>query len=361
MRIRQCNLCKSYNVAGKCILLLLAVAFMLAIAGCGALKPTRYEASFLQLFDTKTTIVAYTTDKDEFSRHVQLIYDSLDEYHKLYDIYNSYDGINNLKTINDQAGKAPVKVDRRIIDLLKCAIKFHDETDGNINVAFGSVLRIWHDYRERGMEDPDEAELPPLEELEKAARHTDIDKVIINEEASTVFLEDAEMSLDVGAIAKGYAVEQVSRIAKENGFTSGLISVGGNVQAIGTKGQNGEPWNVGIQNPETGSDLPDVHVLDITDMSLVTSGVYERYYTVDGRDYHHIIDPDTLFPSDEYKSVSIVCPDSGMADALSTAVFSMSVEEGARLIESISDTEAFWVLSSGEYKYSRHFRDFLKK
>ena len=107
-------------------------------------------------------------------------------------------------------------------------------------MAFGAVLRIWHDYRERGMEDPDAAELPPMDELEKASEHTDINKVVIDEETSTVFLADPEMSLDVGAIAKGYAVEQVSRIAAENGFTTGLISVGGNVRAIGSKENAGK-------------------------------------------------------------------------------------------------------------------------
>lgn len=349
----------------KCVSLLMAVILVasicLGLSGCGAKKPVRYEATFLRLFDTKTTIIAYTYDKEEFSGHAQLIYDSLEEYHRLYDIYDDYEGINNLKTINDQAGKAPVKVDRRIIDLLKYAKEWYEKTDGEINVAFGAVLRIWHDYRERGMEDPDAAELPPMDELEKASEHTDINKVVIDEETSTVFLADPEMSLDVGAIAKGYAVEQVSRIAAENGFTTGLISVGGNVRAIGSKENAGKPWNVGIQNPDPGKGSSELHILDVVDASVVTSGIYERYYTVDGKDYHHIIDPDTLYPSDGFKSVSIVCRDSGMADVLSTAVFNMSLEEGMAFIESIPDAEAFWVLNSGEFRYSSHFRDYIKR
>ncbi len=354
------NFYKTQNII-KYAILVLAAAFILGLTACGTKKPVRYEATFLKLFDTKTTIIAYTADKDEFSRHAQLIYDNLEQYHQLYDIYNSYDGINNLKTVNEQAGKAPVKVDRRIIDLLKFARQWHDKTGGKVNAAYGAVLRIWHDYRERGMEDPDDAELPPLEMLQEASKHTDINKVIIDEAASTVYLEDPEMSLDVGAIAKGYAVEQVSRIAIENGFTSGLISVGGNVRAIGAKDENARPWNVGVQNPDVADNQADVHILDMIDASLVTSGVYERYYTVNGKDYHHIIDPDTLFPSDEYKSVTILCKDSGAADALSTAVFNMSFEEGAEFIESLPDTEAFWILGSGEFLYSSHFRDHLKK
>lgn len=334
---------------------------ILNTTACGQQKLTRYEATFLQLFDTKTTIVAYTNSKDEFEGHSRLIYDTLKEYHQLYDIYNSYEGINNIKTINDNAGKAPVKVDKRIIDLLNYSKQWYDKTDGNVNVAFGAVLRIWHDYRERGMEDPDLAELPPMDRLVEAARHTDINSIIINEEESTVYLADPEISIDVGAVAKGYATEQVSRIAMEAGFTSGLISVGGNVRAIGTKGADGKPWNVGIQNPEASQDLPNLHILDISDASLVTSGIYERYYTVDGVDYHHIIDPDTLFPSTGYKSVSILCSDSGMADALSTAVFNMDIEQGMKFIEGLEGAEAFWVLKNGEFRYSSHFEEYIRK
>lgn len=341
-------------------LFFLTLALLLNTAACGKQELTRYEATFLQLFDTKTTIVAYTNDKEKFAQHSKLIYDTLNEYHQLYDIYNSYEGINNIKTINDNAGKAPVKVDKRIIDLLKFSKEWYERTDGKVNVAFGAVLRIWHDYRERGMQDPDSAELPPMERLEEAARHTDINKMIINEEESTVYLADPEMSIDVGAVAKGYAAEQVSRIAFEAGFKSGLISVGGNVRAIGAKGAGQDPWNVGIQNPEEDQDQPNLHILNITDASLVTSGIYERYYTVDGTNYHHIIDPDTLFPSVGYKSVSILCRDSGMADALSTAVFNMDIDQGMRLIESLDGAEAFWVLSDGEFRYTSHFRDYIR-
>ena len=96
-------------------------------------------------------------------------------------------------------------------------------------------------------------------------------------------------------------------------------------------------------------------------MSLVTSGVYERYYTVDGKRYHHIIDPETLMPSELFQSVSIVCKDSGMADALSTSIFNMTLEEGKNLIESLEDTEAFWILNDGTYEYSSGFEAYIRK
>ena len=336
------------------------VILAINLAACAEPKEDkkRYEAEVLMLFDTVTQVIGYTDNEEEFNEQVNLIYDNLEEYHQLYDIYNSYDGINNVKTINDQAGIAPVKVDGRIIDLLLFSKEAYEMTGGKVNVALGAVLRIWHEHREAGIEDPENATLPDMDQLMKASEHTDISKVIIDEENSTVYLTDPKMSLDVGAIAKGYATEQVSKMAEKNGFASALISVGGNVRSIGVRG-DGTPWKVGIQNPidQSGEDISKVN---LTDAALVTSGVYERYYVVNGKNYHHIIDPDTLYPADYYASVTILCPDSGLADALSK-VFIMPFDQGLALIESLPDTEAVWVFPNGEVKTSSHFEDYISK
>lgn len=322
-------------------------------------EKTRYSAQFLELFNTATQIVGYYEEKEDFSNLANLIYGALEEYHKLYDIYNNYEGINNMKTINDNAGIAPVKVDQKIIDLLLFAKEGYEITEGRMNVALGPVLKVWHDYRTEGIDDPSAAKLPPMELLEEKMKHTDINKLIINEEEQTVYLEEKEMSLDVGSIAKGYATEKVCQLAIENGYTSALVSVGGNVRAVGFKDGEGAPWNVGIQDPEVAD--ANVHVVSITDASLVTSGVYQRYYTVDGKQYHHIIDPATLMPSDYFLSASILCEDSGMADVLSTAIFNMSYEEGVKYIDSIEGVEAVWILKSGEIKYSSDFERYIIK
>lgn len=335
--------------------------FALTLFACGAEEEKRYEAQFLELFDTVTQIVAYTDSKEAFTEQATLIKEDMTAYHQLYDIYHDYEGVANLKTINDNAGKQPVKVDRRILDLLLFAKEAYALTGGEVNVAFGAVLSIWHEYRTEGTEDPANAKLPPYELLEAASRHTDISKIIIDEANSTVFLADPEMSLDVGAVAKGYATEQVSRRARERGFTSGLISVGGNVRILGVKGKSGKLWNVGVQNPDPESGESNLHIAYISDRSLVTSGNYIRYYTVDGKEYHHIIDPKTLYPSEYFTAVTIICEDSGMADALSTAVYNMPYEQGLALIESLPDTEAFWIMPDGEQRFSSGFRDFLAK
>lgn len=345
----------------KVVAVIITITIAMSVAACGTKKKTRYEAEFLGLFDTLTKIVAYTDSKDEFTKYSQLIHDRLKEYNDDYDIYNDYKGINNIKTINDNAGIKPVKVDKKIIDLLLLAKDEYKNTNGKLNVAMGSVLSIWHKYREDGINDEKNAALPPRDKLLDAAKHTDINKVIIDTVNSTIFLEDKAMSLDVGAIGKGYATEQVAQIAIKNGFTSGLLSVGGNIRAIGNKDTDNSAWNLGIQNPDKESTNTNLCVVNLTDSSLVTSGDYERYYIVNGKQYHHIIDPVTLYPADYFHAVTIICKDSGRADALSTAVFNMPFEEGEKFINNLPDTEALWVMKNGEIKYSANFKKFIKK
>lgn len=347
----------------KIIAIILIIIMVFNLGACSNIKEKRYQASFLDVFDTVTTIVGYDKNKEEFARHAQMIHDKLKEYHELYDIYNNYDGINNIKTINDNAGKSPIKVDSKIIDLLKFSKEAYKLLDGKLNVTLGAVLAVWHDYREAGLNDPDKAVLPPMDVLKEKSKHTDINDLIIDEAKSTVYLKDPEMSLDVGAIAKGYATEKVCEYISKEGFTNGTISVGGNVRTIGSKleGKNKEEaWSIGIQNPDLESKDKNLCILNLKDYSLVTSGVYERYYTVNGKQYHHIIDPDTLMPAEYFLSVSIVCKDSGMADALAK-VFNMPYEQGLKLIESLKDTEALWVFKDGSMKSSPGFDKFIKK
>ncbi|MGO5113570.1 FAD:protein FMN transferase [Candidatus Avoscillospira sp. LCP25S3_F1] len=333
------------------VLVLCALLCGCAAAPAGQGEPQRYEASFLTLFDTVTTMVGYADSEEAFTAQAQQIHDGLLEYHQLYDIYNDYDGINNLKTVNDNAGVAPVEVDGKILDMLEFSRELYEETGGRVNVAMGSVLALWHDAREAGIDDPANAVLPDQAALEEAARHTDWSNVVIDEEAGTVYLSDPEMSLDVGAIAKGYAVERVCETAP----SGMLISVGGNVRATGPK-PDGSPWVVGIENPDGGDFL---HTLYVEDSSVVTSGDYQRYYLVDGKRYHHIIDPDTLYPATQWRSVSIVGVDSGLADGLSTALFTLSQEDGQKLLDQF-DAEALWMTQDGTLLYSPGFQAMVR-
>jgi thiamine biosynthesis lipoprotein len=328
----------------------------LLLSGCtGVREPERkqYNATFLTLFDTVTTVVGLAQSQEAHMQTAQKIHDELLIYHQLFDIYNDYEGLNNLKTVNDHAGVAPVVVDRAVIDLLLDCKTYYELTDGLVNVAMGSVLALWHEARSDGLNDIVNAYLPEQSDLEKAAAHTDIDCVVIDEEASTVYITDPCVRLDVGAIAKGWSVQRVA----ENAPAGLMISVGGNVCATGPKDENGTPWRVGIQNPDGGESY--LHTLNITKQSVVTSGDYQRCYMVDGKIYHHIIDPVTLYPSTYWRSVTILCEDSGLADALSTALFLLPYEEGLALLESCG-AEALWVNEAGEKFYSSGFEAFIR-
>ncbi len=192
----------------------------------------RYTATFLDVFDTRTEIVGFAKSKDEFAKDAQLIKDELIRYNKLYDIYNDYPGVNNIKTINDNAGVKPVKVDPDIISLIEFSIDTYYETDGAVNIALGSVLSLWHKERMIGMDDPDRAKLPDEDELKKAALHTDITNIVIDRENSTVFLSDPDMSLDVGSTGKGYAMQRVLEYAREKELNNILLSLGGNISCV---------------------------------------------------------------------------------------------------------------------------------
>ncbi len=327
-----------------------------ALVGCQGMsgKYSKHSDSLFDVFNTLITVVAYTRSEQEFDSCFATMRGRFRELHQLYDIYNDYQGINNVKTINDNAGVQPVKVDSEIIDLLLFAKDWYRRTGGKTNVAMGAVLKIWHDYREQGQSDPENAKLPPLEDLREAEKHTDIDKVIVDTENSTVYLADPEMSLDVGAVAKGYATEIVAREMAEAGLKSALISSGGNIRAIG-KPLDGvrERWGVGIQNPDE-SIVPDeqniLDVIFINDSSVASSGDYMRYYVVNGRVLHHIIDPATLMPADYYRAVTVMTAHAGVADFLSTTLFLLPFEQSRALAESLDGVEAVWVMPDGEVK-----------
>lgn len=342
----------------KLLSVLLSLAMLLPCAAFSSCEkpPEKFSEYSFDYFDTVTTITGYAESQEAFDEIAEDVLAELGEYHRLFTIYHRFEGLENLCTVNELADgqHRTVTVDRRIVDMLLYAKEMYTKTNGRVNIAMGSVLSIWHDYRAMGMNDPASAELPPMDKLTEAAEHTDINCLVIDEENATVTITDPAMRLDVGAIAKGYAVEMVARSMEERGITGFVLNVGGNVRTVGSKG-DGTPWIVGIENPDEEAKDPYFAYLGLSGLSLVTSGSYQRYYTVAGKRYHHIIDPTTLLPAEGYLSVSVICQSSAAADALSTALFCMTPAEGLALVESLPDTEAHWVMSDGTKQVSSGF------
>ena len=343
------------------ISLILCVGICLSFSSCGTNLEKYSEYSF-DYFDTVTTITGYAESEEDFAAVCESVFESLSEYHRLFDIYLRYDGMENLCTINatENGAHRTISVDERIMDMLLFSVEMHEKTGGKVNIAMGSVLSLWHDYREMGEGDPRKAELPPMDRLQEASLHTDIESLILDKENVTVTITDPKMTLDVGAIAKGYAVEMIARSLEENGISGYVLNVGGNVRTIGKKA-DGDAWTVGIENPDNDENSPYLTYLYLAGESVVSSGSYQRYYVVNGKEYHHIIDSETLMPAEGFRSVSVVCMDSGLGDALSTALFCMGFEDGMALVESLENVEALWLFRDGTVKVSSGFDAYTEK
>lgn len=347
----------------KILLFTIVLLLIISLIGCSA-PMQQYQTEFIDTFDTVVRVIGYATTQQEFADTAQIVYDNFTNMHMLFDIYNDYEGISNIKAINDNAGVAPVVVDALIIDLISQSKQWYSETNGAVNIALGPVLKIWHDYRTAGIEDPASAELPEKSALEYAAKFTDIDKVIVDKKNSTVYIEQG-MRLDVGAIAKGFATQVTADLLEESGIDNVLISAGGNVKAIGQPGDERSKWGVGIKDPSSTLyySTSEANLLDVAfvaGLSVVTSGSYERFYIVNGFTYHHIIDAKTLFPAAHYSSVTVVTKNATAADVLSTALFIMPIEQAMAFVEAMDDTQALWVTLSGEVITSSGMTPYLR-
>lgn len=352
--------------------ILTLLTLLLALSACSSKNEDpeygRYSnTSITSGFDTTMTLLAYTESEEAFNTYFEMLKDTFWEYHIQFDIYNKYEGINNLKTINDNAGIEPVKVDDVIIQLLLEAKKYTEISD-YFDITFGAVFKVWHNYREKGIELNSQGELgpvPTIEELEAAAQYVGWEYVEINEDNNTVFITKEGVSLDVGAIAKGYATEMVARKLEAAGLKYAIVSGGGNIRTIGKKVD--QPWLIGIQEPSLAVDTPSVEVFSLeTSTSVVTSGDYQRTYTgTDNITYSHLINPNTLFPETHFRSVSVITENSTLADILSTSLFMMNYEEGQKFVEDYNNKypenkiDVVWIVDDNPDWYQKGDFDYM--
>ena len=296
-------------------------------------------------FDTFFSLQQCYLSEDEFSSAFQEASEYFRYCNDLFDIYHDCPGMNNLKTVNDMAGKEPVSVEPEIIGMLKEAKEMYELSRGRMDITMGSLLSLWHECRTEAVDGI--GAVPDPDAVQAAAAQRGWDSIVIDEAAGTVYIADPAVQLDAGAIAKGWAVEHTAQLLQSHGITTGAVNGGGNIRTLGAK-QNGKPWRTGLQDPAGTGALVTVTCLD--EESVATSGDYERFFTgEDGQRYHHIIDPDTGYPAQYWHSVSIVTQRSDLADALSTALFTMTLEEGNALLQTMRqkypgmEFEAVWI------------------
>lgn len=249
--------------------------------------------------------------------------------------------------LNHAQGQS-VQVHEDTYFVIQRAKEYFALTGGYFDPTLGSVVQLWKIGTE-------EARIPSPEEIKKALIHVDGSQIELLEDLQVRIPEGTV--LDLGAIAKGYAADEVERIAKEEGVTSAIFDLGGNVLALGDK--SGKDFRIGIQEPF--SDIvrgSPFAILSLSDQTVVTSGDYERFFEEDGKRYHHILDFRTGYPVDnELASVSIITDSSIRADALGTAVYAMGMEKGKAFVESQKDMEAIFVTRSKKITVTTGLKD----
>lgn len=331
-----------------------ALLLSLCLAGCGAEQ--KHTQTYYTWFDTVTTVTMYGSVQS-FDEVCAIVEPILERYHRAGDIYHEYAGEINARTLNDLAGEGPRSVSPELMELLEFGREMYDATDGMCNIAMGSVFSLWHDCREEALSGAP-ARVPSDAELLYAAQHADIRDMILDTANGTAELADPEMSIDLGAVAKGYAAEKAARALEDAGYEHIALNVGGNVRTVGPKNRR-EDWTAGIQDPDGETDSAFLLRVSLSGEALVTSGSYQRFYEVGGVRYHHIISPASLHPENQYVSVTVRARDSALADALSTALFNMSYEDGFNRVNLMDGVEACWVYANGQIRYSQGFRQYL--
>ena len=320
----------------KIIPLLCSLALLLS--GCSSL-PGEEDLTYNDtLFDTVIRIqILDPVDKEVLDGCRKLCQD----YDALFSRTNEN---SDIYKINHAAGQA-VEVSEETITLLNKGIYYCELSGGIFDITIGAASNLW-DFK---AETPS---VPSSDAIAYAVSHIDYKNIIIKD--NTVRLADPEAAIDVGAVAKGYIADRIKEYLEDNGVRHAVIDLGGNILTIGTK-TDGSDYNIGIQKPfdETGSPVTSVK---IADKSVVTTGIYQRYFEIDGKKYHHILDPVTGYPCDnDLYSVSIITDSSLTADALSTVCYLMGYEKGMALIDQLDNVDAIFITKDGKLHYSDNF------
>ncbi|MFK4568163.1 FAD:protein FMN transferase [Enterococcus sp. UD-01] len=332
----------------KSLIILFAGLFLILLAGCNS-KP-KTEA-------VKINKEPYSDQQSLLGTYVQVrIYDdgkkdvlpkAFARVKELGDKITVNQKGSEIDAVNEQAGIKPVKVSKDIYPLVKRAYEYSQDSSGGFDMAIGPITQLWH----IGFDD---ARKPSQEEIDQALKLVDYHKVKLDDKAQTVYLEEKGMQLDLGAIAKGYITDEVVKVLKDNGVTTAIVDLGGNVFVLGHSPRGKDvDWNVGIQDPNKARNTV-IGSIQESNKTLVTSGIYERFLEVDGKTYHHLFDPETGYPFDnDIAGVTIITDKSIDGDGLSTAVFSMGVKKGLEYAEGLKGVDVIFVTKEDKVYVSK--------
>ncbi|MEK6583371.1 MAG: FAD:protein FMN transferase [Nitrospirota bacterium] len=282
------------------------------------------------------TIVEITVTASDEKKANEAITAAFNEIHRLENIMSTYKPESDISKVNTAAGLHPVKVHKDLILAVKKSLEFADISGGAFNIAIGPAIDLWNITESEVIPSP--AELAAIKPL------IDYKNVVVNEKEGTIFLRKKGMRINLGGIGKGFAADYAYNVLRMYGINSGVIAVAGDLRVFGKK-PDGTRWNIGITHPrKKDTAIAKIH---LTDLSISTSGDYERFFIKNGVRYHHILSPETLYPSRGFQSVSVLAKDSTTSDALSTAIFAMGPDAGMKLIEKLEGVEAVIVRDDG--------------
>lgn len=328
------------------ICLLLLSLFLPIQNGCGTPKLTPYDRDFFAM-DTYITCQVLTADEDLAGQALDAVENA---YLEIDRKTNRFTENSEIAAVNANAGIAPVKVSEDLFSMVATAVAWYDKTDGSFNILIGNAMDLWG----FGTENP---RVPAREELTAALRETDCHEILLDEEQSTIYLPQKDMTMDLGGIAKGYATDRAVQALRKLGVKNAVINAGGNVYVLGGKADGGR-WKVGVQDPRNPQGI--ALVLEASDASLVSSGDYQRYFEVDGVRYHHILDPATGYPARASAGTTIIAKSSTIADILSTACFIKGPQKGIELAESLPEVNAALVIDGdGELFKTSELNNYL--
>lgn len=284
-------------------------------------------------FDTVITITLYGCSDES------LLDDCFSMAEKYENMFSTTLSDSEISKIN-QAKGSPVTVSDDTIALLKKGLEYCELSNGGFDITIGKLSSLWN------FTDNEAGSLPDPDAIAEAVSTVNYKNIHIS--GNDVTLSNPETEIDLGGIAKGYIADQMKAYLNENGITSGTINLGGNVLCLGPK-SDGSNYRIGIQRPFDTQGTAAA-VVEVQGETVVSSGIYERYFERDGTIYHHILNPDTGYPyENQLLGVTIICSNSVDGDGLSTTCFSLGLENGMDFIETLKDTEAVFITK--DYKF----------
>jgi thiamine biosynthesis lipoprotein len=329
----------------KVLIVFLVIALLVGTIFLGQKKEQKLTSEEF-LMDTLVSISTYGTDTDFLQQAMEKAFREMRRIADLTDRFplpgTTASALSDVVRINEMAGVKPVVVDEDVFEMLLLAQEYSRLTEGAFDVTIGPLMDLWGFGREK-------QKVPTNSELQRVLALVDSEKLILDKDEQSAFLSEEGMSLDLGAVAKGYAVEKAAQVLIEEGVERALINAGGNIRVIGEKA-NQQLWKIGIQDPRDSSAL--IGTLSLGNEGTATSGDYNRMIEIAGKTYHHLLSSQTGYPVGYNISVTVVTQDAGQADLLSTALFLLEPQQALELVSKLSNTDVVIVTADKKILFS---------